>query len=207
MLNAEAFQDQGDKPVVEERGPYTFRWKKKAKVRIFFVTQAGGEKGQPGMASRPNRELPEKKVFLLREGDVRGTLGWYGMSPLGAVPELIQVMSLNLPMVGAVNYAKGDYLKEYGISEMLSTFEVLTIFFKASQLILLVVMMVRQGNLLRYSRYATRPVAPKDNHMINSEQFTQCIYELCIWQNKPFPNKYIHAKMLQHGTGKIALKQ
>ena len=139
------------------------------------MSQAGGEKGQPGMASRPNRELPEKKVFLLREGDVRGTLGWYGMSPLGAVPELIQVMSLNLPMVGAVNYAKGDYLKEYGISEMLSTFEVLTIFFKASQLILLVVMMVRQGNLLRYSRYATRPVAPKDNHMINSEQFTQCI--------------------------------
>ena len=29
MLNAEAFQDQGDKPVVEERGPYTFRWQKK----------------------------------------------------------------------------------------------------------------------------------------------------------------------------------
>ena len=31
MLNAEAFQDQGDKPVVEERGPYTFRWQKRWK--------------------------------------------------------------------------------------------------------------------------------------------------------------------------------
>jgi len=33
------------------------------------------------------------------------------------------VMSLNLPMVGAVNYAKGDYLREFGISEMLATIE------------------------------------------------------------------------------------
>ena len=34
MLNAEAFQDQGDKPVVEERGPYTFRWQK---FKIFML--------------------------------------------------------------------------------------------------------------------------------------------------------------------------
>ena len=40
-----------------------------------FVTQAGGEKSQPGVARRPNRELPEEKVLLLREGDVRGSLG------------------------------------------------------------------------------------------------------------------------------------
>ena len=39
--------------------------------------------------------------------------------------ELTQVMSLNLPMVGAVNYAKGDYLREFGISEMLATIEVI----------------------------------------------------------------------------------
>ena len=41
---------------------------------------------------------------------------------------LTQVMSLNLPMVGAVNYAKGDYLREFGISEMLATIEVSSIF-------------------------------------------------------------------------------
>ena len=133
MLNAEAFQDQGDKPVVEERGPYTFRWKKGGSQD--FVTQAGGEKSQPGVARRPNRELPEEKVLLLREGDVRGSLGWYGMSPLYAVSELTQVISLNLPMVGAVDFAKGDFLKEYGISEMLSTFEVSSIFSRASKLI------------------------------------------------------------------------
>ena len=46
--------------------------------------------------------------------------------------ELTQVMSLNLPMVGAVNYAKGDYLREFGISEMLATIEV--IFSRISQL-------------------------------------------------------------------------
>ena len=56
---------------------------------------------------------------------------------LGRSVRVAQVMSLNLPMVGAVNYAKGDYLKEFGISEMLSTFEVSTIFSRASQLILL----------------------------------------------------------------------
>ena len=42
---------------------------------------------------------------------------------LDTVAELTQVMSLNLPMVGAVNYAKGDYLTEFGISEMLATIE------------------------------------------------------------------------------------
>ena len=51
--------------------------------------------------------------------------------------ELTQVMSLNLPMVGAVNYAKGDYLREFGISEMLATIEVLKIFSTISQLNLL----------------------------------------------------------------------
>ena len=51
--------------------------------------------------------------------------------------ELTQVMSLNLPMVGAVNYAKGDYLREFGISEMLATIEVLTIFYRNNQLNLL----------------------------------------------------------------------
>ena len=61
---------------------------------------------------------------------------------------VFQVMSLNLPMVGAVNYAKGDYLKEYGISEMLSTFEVLIIFSRYSQLILLVIMMVSKARKL-----------------------------------------------------------
>ena len=55
------------------------------------------------------------------------------MSPLYAVSELTQVISLNLPMVGAVDFAKGDFLKEYGISEMLSTFEVSSIFSRASQ--------------------------------------------------------------------------
>ena len=30
-----------------------------------FVSQAGGEEGQPGLASGPNRELPEEKVLLL----------------------------------------------------------------------------------------------------------------------------------------------
>ena len=57
------------------------------------------------------------------------------MSPLYAVSELTQVISLNLPMVGAVDFAKGDFLKEYGISEMLSTFEVSSIFSRVSKLI------------------------------------------------------------------------
>ena len=46
-------------------------------------------------------------------------------------------MSINLPMLGAVNYAKGDYLREFGISEMLATVEVLPIFSRSSQLMLL----------------------------------------------------------------------
>ena len=35
-----------------------------------------------------------------------------------------QVVSLNLPMVAAANFARDDFLKAYGMSEILSTIEV-----------------------------------------------------------------------------------
>ena len=45
-------------------GAVHFQVKEKGRSQD-FVTQAGGEKSEPCVASRPNRELPEKKVLLL----------------------------------------------------------------------------------------------------------------------------------------------
>ena len=46
------------------RGVRTLSGEKEGGIQD-FVTQAGGEKGQPGLACRPNGELPEEKVLLL----------------------------------------------------------------------------------------------------------------------------------------------
>ena len=154
-----------------------------------FVTQAGGEKSQPGVARRPNRELPEEKVLLLREGDVRGSLGWYGMSPLYAVSELTQVISLNLPMVGAVDFAKGDFLKEYGISEMLSTFEVSSIFSRASKLIFTPRHKFLQS--LQHGHWSTKGNWRNACNARNKQTITIYIIHWLIL-------KWTQAKMLQH---------
>ena len=35
------------------------------------------------------------------------------------------VITLNLPMVGAVDYARGSFMMEFGLSDMFSTIEVI----------------------------------------------------------------------------------
>jgi len=96
MLNADDFQINHGKPILEERGPYTFR------------------------------EV-EKKVNLVWHED--GTVSyhrkkyWY-FEPSMSVGSLEDsIITLNLPMVGAVDYARGSFMMEFGLSDMFSTVE------------------------------------------------------------------------------------
>jgi len=96
MLNADDFQINHGKPILEERGPYTFR------------------------------EV-EHKVNLVWHGD--GTVSynrkkfWY-FEPEMSVGSLTDtVITLNLPMVGAVDYARGSFMMEFGLSDMFSTID------------------------------------------------------------------------------------
>ena len=50
---------------------------------------------------------------------------WYFEPSMSAGSLQDTVVTLNLPMVGAVDYARGSFMMEFGLSDMFSTIEVL----------------------------------------------------------------------------------
>ena len=97
MLNAEDFVKNRVKPILEEKGPYTFR-ERQEKVGLVWHDD--------GTISYHRRKF------------------WYFEPEMSVGPLTDTVVSLNLPMVTAVNYAKGSFMMEFGLSDMLQTVEV-----------------------------------------------------------------------------------
>ena len=70
----------------------------------------------------------EHKVNLVWHDD--GTVSynrkkfWYFEPELSVGSLTDTVITLNLPMVGAVDYARGSFMMEFGLSDMFSTIEV-----------------------------------------------------------------------------------
>jgi len=96
MLNAEDFEQNHGKPILEERGPYTFR---EVEHKVNLVWHDDGTVSY------------HRKKF------------WY-FEPSMSVGSLQDtVVTLNLPMVGAVDYARGSFMMEFGLSDMFSTVE------------------------------------------------------------------------------------
>ena len=98
MLNGEDFVKHGVKPIVEQKGPYTFR-EEVEKVNLVWHDD--------------NTISYNRRKF------------WYFEPDLSVGPLEDTVVSLNFPMVTAVNYAKRmGGLMEFGLSDMLATVEV-----------------------------------------------------------------------------------
>jgi len=96
MLNGEDFEKNHVKPIVEEKGPYTFR-EVQQKVNLVWHDD--------GTISYNRRKF------------------WF-FEPSMSVGSLDDtVITLNLPMVTAVNYARQNFMMEFGLSDMLSTVE------------------------------------------------------------------------------------
>jgi len=94
IRNPAQFLDLGAKPIMEERGPYTFRTEEK-----------------------------KNNIVSNLDGTVsyRRAKFWYfepGMSN-GSLSDI--VTTINMPAVGAAEFARGDFLMEYGVSDLLSS--------------------------------------------------------------------------------------
>ena len=70
----------------------------------------------------------QKKIGLVWHDD--GTISyyrrkfWFFEPGMSVGPLTDNIVTLNLPMVTAVNYAQGSIMMEYGLSDMLQTVEV-----------------------------------------------------------------------------------
>ena len=70
----------------------------------------------------------QRKVGLVWHDD--GTISyyrrkfWYFEPEMSVGPLTDHIVTLNLPMVTAVNYAQGSMMMEFGLSDMLQTLEV-----------------------------------------------------------------------------------
>ena len=70
----------------------------------------------------------QKKIGLVWHDD--GTISyyrrkfWYFEPEMSVGPLTDNIVTLNLPMVTAANYAQGSFMMEYGLSDMLQTVEV-----------------------------------------------------------------------------------
>jgi len=95
MLNPRDLFHNYEKPVLEERGPYTFR------------------------------EVQKKVNLRWANGTVsyRREKFWYFERDLSVGPLTDMVTTINVPVVGSAEFVRGSFLMEWGISDMLSTLE------------------------------------------------------------------------------------
>merc|ERR1719347_141514 len=94
LLNPEQFLKEHAKPILEEKGPYTFR-EVQSKVDIDFKEDH-------------TVEYRRKKL-------------WY-FQPEKSVGSLTDpVLTINLPLLAAANYARGNFFLEYGLANVFAS--------------------------------------------------------------------------------------
>merc|ERR1711892_285689 len=96
MINPSDLFHSHEKPILEERGPYTFREVEK-KVNLTW---------------HENGTISYRRVKF-----------WYFERELSVGPLTDAVTTINVPVVGSAEFVRGDFFMEWGISDMLSTIE------------------------------------------------------------------------------------
>ena len=89
---------QKEKPALYQKGPYTFREVEK-KVNISWNSD--------------NTVTYRRMKF------------WFFERDMSVGPLTDTVTTINVPMVGAAEFARGDFLMEWGVSDMLASMQVL----------------------------------------------------------------------------------
>ena len=97
MLNPSELFHNHEKPILEERGPYTFREVQK-KVNLTW--------------HKDGTVTYQRKKF------------WYFEREMSVGPLTDMVTTINVPVVGSAEFARGDFMMEWGINDMLSTLKV-----------------------------------------------------------------------------------
>jgi len=96
MINPSDLFHSHEKPVLEERGPYTFR-EVERKVNLTW---------------HENSTVSYRRVKF-----------WYFEREMSVGPLTDMVTTINVPVVGSAEFVRGDFFMEWGISDMLSTIE------------------------------------------------------------------------------------
>jgi len=96
MLNPRDLFHSHEKPILEERGPYTFREVEK-KVNLTWEND--------GTVS------------------YRRVKYWYFERNMSVGPLTDTVTTINVPVVGSADFVRGDFFMEWGVSDMLSTIQ------------------------------------------------------------------------------------
>jgi len=96
MINPSDLFHSHEKPILEERGPYTFRETQK-KVNLRW---------------HDNGTISYRRVNY-----------WYFERDMSVGPLTDTVTTINVPVVGSAEFVRGDFFMEWGISDMLATIE------------------------------------------------------------------------------------
>jgi len=96
MINPSDLFHSHEKPILEERGPYTFREVEK-KVNLTW---------------HENGTISYKRVKH-----------WFFERELSVGPLTDSVTTINVPVVGSAEFVRGDFFMEWGVSDMLSTIQ------------------------------------------------------------------------------------
>jgi len=96
MINPSELFHSHEKPILEERGPYTFR-EVERKVNLTW---------------HENNTVSYRRVKF-----------WYFEREMSVGPLTDTVTTINVPVVGSAEFVRGDFFMEWGISDMLSTIE------------------------------------------------------------------------------------
>ena len=101
-----------EKPVLEEKGPYTFRYRDNICTKTSIKIDIKVEK-KANLTWHENGTISYRRIKF-----------WYFERELSVGPLTDMVTTINVPVVGSAEFARGDFLMEWGISDMLSTIEV-----------------------------------------------------------------------------------
>jgi len=96
MINPSDLFHSHEKPILEERGPYTFREVEK-KVNLTW---------------HENGTISYRRVKH-----------WYFEPEMSIGPLSDTVTTINVPVVGSAEFVRGDFFLEWGVSDMLSTIQ------------------------------------------------------------------------------------
>jgi len=96
MINPRDLFHSHEKPILEERGPYTFREVEK-KVNLSW---------------HGNGTISYRREKF-----------WYFEREMSVGPLTDVVTTINVPVVGSAEFVRGDFFMEWGVSDMLSTIE------------------------------------------------------------------------------------
>ena len=137
MLNPTELFHKHEKPILEERGPYTFRWGRSRRYMNSKIEALSDNELKSTAKRQQIQEVCFKIITFFRETQKKVDLQWHPNGTVTyrrvkywyferslSVGDLSDVVTtINVPVVGSAEFVRGSFFMEWGISDMLATLE------------------------------------------------------------------------------------